>query len=388
MASTGITNFVGERLKQAREARGINQVTLSELIGASKATMSNYEGNRQKPPFDVVSKLVRILRVPEQFFIAQMPQASDGRIFYRSMSYATKASRVRAERKFEWLQEVASYVERFLQLPTASLPDIEPPSDFKKIDEDFIESAATAARKSWEIGDRPCPNLVRLGESKGIITARCELGSTGLDAFSQLSGGRPFIFLSSDKASACRSRFDFAHELGHLVLHKFVKQSNISLPADHKLLERQAHRFASAFLLPSSKFLEDFDSPTLDDFRMIKAKWKVAIAAMIMRCSDLGIIDESQSVRMWKNMRMRRWREREPLDDELAVENPSMMSRCITMMIEDGFATKEQLLAEIGLGAYDVEQLCGLPSGYFENQMDEKAPEVSFRAESKIVNLF
>ncbi len=40
-----------------------------------------------------------------------------------------------------------------------------------------------------------------------------------IDAFSVWYDAKPYIFLSSDKGSNVRTRFDMAHELGHLIMH-------------------------------------------------------------------------------------------------------------------------------------------------------------------------
>ncbi|MBK8210507.1 MAG: ImmA/IrrE family metallo-endopeptidase [Rhodospirillales bacterium] len=61
-----------------------------------------------------------------------------------------------------------------------------------------------------------------------------------VSAFSFWEGGHPFIFLGADKQSAARSRFDAAHELGHLILHRGVAEED--LEADLNRFEREAHR--------------------------------------------------------------------------------------------------------------------------------------------------
>ena len=76
--------------------------------------------------------------------------------------------------------------------------------------------------------------------------------------------GRPLILLSADKDSGYRSRFDLAHEIGHLVLHRHIQRTTDS--ARHKLMEQQAHHFAGEFLLPAETFASEvLVPPTLDD---------------------------------------------------------------------------------------------------------------------------
>ncbi|WP_375154246.1 ImmA/IrrE family metallo-endopeptidase [Paenarthrobacter sp. CM16] len=89
------------------------------------------------------------------------------------------------------------------------------------------------------------PNLIRLAESKGVRVLSLPGGTADVDAFSIWEDGRPFIFLSTRK-SAERSRFDVAHELGHLVLHGSLDDC----VGNEYDAEKEADRFASELLMP------------------------------------------------------------------------------------------------------------------------------------------
>src|SRR5262249_5990128 len=145
-----------------------------------------------------------------------------------------------------------------------------------------------------------------------------------LDALSEWlePEGIPFIVLNADKESAVRSRFDLAHELGHLILHRSVTPDDLKKKPLFRQIEKQAFRFAGALLLPQRPFLADLHALSLDALRALKSKWKVAIAAMIHRLSDLGVLTEEQEKRFWINYARRGWRGREPLDDQLPCEMP------------------------------------------------------------------
>jgi len=131
--------------------------------------------------------------------------------------------------------------------------------------------------------------VIRLVENPGGIVARDKLGAESLDGLSRtpVSSGRPLILIGTDKGSAVRWRFDVAHEIGHVLLHSRLQVSALR-SEDLKLVERQAHRFAGAFLLPLDTFAEDCFAASLDVMRSLKPKWKVSIATMIVRCRDAG----------------------------------------------------------------------------------------------------
>lgn len=59
----GLKEFIGERIKELRKARGMNQEQLAELLGTTKQTVSRYEkGNRQANQ-DVLFQLSNIFNV-------------------------------------------------------------------------------------------------------------------------------------------------------------------------------------------------------------------------------------------------------------------------------------------------------------------------------------
>src|SRR5689334_686467 len=140
-----------------------------------------------------------------------------------------------------------------------------------------------------------------------------------VDAFSTWQDGRPFIFLADDKKCAVRSRFDAAHELGHMILHRHLTQDEIEDPDTLNRIEHEANRFAAAFLLPAKTFISEIYSSNLKQFLDLKKRWKVAIGAMIYRCKDLGVFDERLHVNLRKQMSFQGWVRHEPLDDEIPV---------------------------------------------------------------------
>jgi Zn-dependent peptidase ImmA (M78 family) len=171
------------------------------------------------------------------------------------------------------------------------------------------------------LGDGPIADVLLLMESKGIIVARADFDAEALDAFSCWVGPQPFVFLSADRTSAARSRYDAAHELGHLILHQGVTSEQMEDPDTHDRVEREANRFAAAFLLPAPSFRYEVNSVRLNAFLALKKRWKVSIGAMVHRCLDIGLIGQPEFVRLRKQMSSYGYIKREPLDDEIAPES-------------------------------------------------------------------
>jgi len=381
----GVKGFYGERLLQAREARSLNAVALSDLVGVKPSAISQYENKGQSPRPEILDLIAKKLNLPVHFFLKPIAFRSEPTIFYRSMSSATKSARIRAERRYEWFREIVDYLSNYFDFPITRLPELDVPSDFKEITALHIESLAEQARSFWSLGCGPITDMVRTLESNGIFVTRGNLSADTLDAFSELDDARqPYIFLGADKNNLVRSRFDAAHELAHLLLHKNIDKKAIKRASDFKLIENQAHHFAGAFLLPATSFVNELHGISLDSFRSLKGRWKLSIAAMIKRCEQLELIDENQAKRFWINRNRRGWREHEPLDD-LPVEIPQLIPKSFQILVDEQVRTVDQILDDIRLPYSDIEELACLPKGFFGRSAGNDAMPVLKNGRAKVL---
>jgi Zn-dependent peptidase ImmA (M78 family)/transcriptional regulator with XRE-family HTH domain len=358
--TVGTIGFVASRLRQAREARGLSVVALAELAGVSAAAISQYEKGHHLPRIETSEVLAKRLNLPLSYFLKPevVAPVEQHRLFYRSMSSATKQARTRAGRRLEWFKEIVAYFEQFFDFPEPNIPDFGLPDDFREITRATIESAAEQLRAYWRLGMEPIADVIRTMEANGIYVSRGSLDAETLDAFSEFDGQRPYVFLNGDKNVLVRSRFDCAHELGHLVLHRNVKQKDLNRATDFKIIESQAHHFAGAFLFPARSFQHEIWALSLDSFRSLKPTWKVSIAAMISRASQLEILDEEETKRLWINLSRRGWRQREPLDD-LPCEQPKMLAKAADSLIKNKIKTREQIIADLAIPHSDIVELLG-----------------------------
>ena len=357
MPVLGVKNFVGERLTQAKNARGISAVALSEIAEVSQSSISLYEKGKQNPRYTVVESLAKALNVPVDFFFKELGPTKPKKLFYRSMAASTKSSRELSEAKYYWLVEAVDYLLEYFDLPELDIPDFDLPSDFRLLTTFEIESIAEQLRAYWNLGSGPISNMVRTLESHGIIVWRTKFGALTQDAFSEYREPHPFVVLSTDKENYFRSRFDAAHELGHLILHRSIDQSSLKSAADHKLMEDQAHRFAGAFLVPATQFYNDLYTINIDTFRSLKPKWNVSIAMQIMRVKHLHLINEDEEKRLWINLGRRKWRQVEPLDDSVPQEKPRLVNQSIKMLIDSGVKSPDQISKDLTMSPVSYTHL-------------------------------
>ncbi|WP_337996643.1 XRE family transcriptional regulator [Oleispirillum naphthae] len=362
----GSPGFQSERLTEAREARAITKVALAQLVGRASSTLSNWESGRQTPDPEALEDLARALNVSKAFFLKPPSRHGVNPIFFRSLVSATASYRKRCGARLHWMQDISITIQEWVDLPLLNIPNLELPH-FKGLRTDDIEAAADACRKHWRLGCGPISDVILAMENAGIVVAYDEVESEALDGMSAWSelDGRPYVLLASDKKTCVRSRFDAAHELAHLILHRNI--DSVEFATNLKLIETQAHRFASAFLMPSDSFPAEIPVLTLDGILALKERWKVSLGAMVYRCKDLEIITDEHASRLFKARSARGWRRREPLDDTLEQEATRLLSRSIKLIIEDAGVSIATLLDAIRLPAHDVEVLAGLPIGYLAN---------------------
>jgi Zn-dependent peptidase ImmA (M78 family)/DNA-binding XRE family transcriptional regulator len=376
--TVGTQGFSGRRLREAREVRGLTATALAEAVNVTPAAISQYErAEGASPRAEVLDKLCAILRMPASYFVSPPRLDRNYPVFYRSLSSATKSARTRAENHLAWAAEfIRPYLEEFIDLPPLQFPKLIVARDPAELSSDDIEDYAAEVRRHFQLPDSPIASVTALLESAGAIIIRTDVGSDKLDSFSAWIEGRPCIVVSAEKASAVRYNFDIAHELAHLLLHAHLRIPDVSQPARHKQLEEQAHRFAAAFLLPAKAFASDVFAPTLGTFRNLKAKWRASIGVMIIRCRDLGLINEREENWLWVQYGRRGWRRWEPLDDELEIQVPAVMRSAMELLVDRRVQSPADITAAIPLDPPIIEALSGLRAGFLAEQL---APPVRLK---------
>jgi hypothetical protein len=97
---------------------------------------------------------------------------------------------------------------------------------------------------------------------------------------------------------------------------------------------------------------------------------KTSRLLMIMRCGELGVLNEVQEKLLWINYNRRGWRTEEPLDDVSSVEQPRMLRRSIEMLIIEGIKSKQSIFDDRNLHRTDIEELCGLLTGFLSDKYE------------------
>lgn len=308
-----MTAFFPERLEWMRKKRGLNKTTLSAAVGVDLRSISAYEAGEFAPGSDTLQRLGTVLGVSPGFFsMGSLPGPDSSQASFRAISKLSATKRDMALANGAIAFALSSWLESKFTLPNPQIPDLR---------NDGPEEAAIALRYMWGLGEKPVSNMVHLLESKGVRVFSLALDISDVDAFCTWKDDIPFVFLNTKKSNA-RRRFDAAHELGHLILHKHGEYT--------KNTESEADSFASAFLMPRNGF--SATAPRLADLKNIiehKARWGVSVAAYVFRLHKLGLIGDWHYRTLFQQISQRGYRSTEPFDHK------KEMSKLIGLVLDE-----------------------------------------------------
>lgn len=244
----------------------------------------------------------------------------------------------------QYLADALLALETFDSLRLKKIPDRLPVFTGDPNNDEEIDEFAGDVRQAADVDpEGTVPNVTRAAERLGCVVLPMdhELGkhlgmSMHVDGVPVIRASRP----SGDGGiPGDRQRFTLAHEIGHLTIHSSCPPPETAEQA--KAIEKQAHRFAGALLLPGDAFLEDLEAQgrgrvTLATLAQMKERWGVSIKAMVVRLQNLHRIDADQARSLYKQISARSWNKHEPV--EVVNERAIWLGKALTRRFPDGDA--------------------------------------------------
>ena len=308
--------FLGDRIRQAREIRGLTQDGLASKIDRSKALIAQVEAGFKLPTPELIESVAVATRFPITFFDepphTEFPVSEILLRARRSIKRREVLETVRyAEHVFAVFAMLAS---RLKHIPVA-LPECSDPTE-----------AAKRVRKMFGVEESsPIQNLVHLIERAGVyflMLPPAEEREAFCVWLRRDDAEYPVIAAAGGREDGDRFRLSVAHELGHLVMHKsFLRKSN-------REVEDEAFAFAAELLMPTKGMRETIIPPvTISSLAKLKPTWGVSIAALIRRTHELGIITTRQYHYLFHQLSSLGYREREPKNLDVPLEKPRLLRK-------------------------------------------------------------
>jgi Zn-dependent peptidase ImmA (M78 family)/DNA-binding XRE family transcriptional regulator len=337
-----LTEFHGDRLRLARMLASISLDELGGMVGVSRQFVHRLETNTNEPTGELRAALAAALDVTPNFFAAPVvhPVREDD-CHFRRLATAPRTILAQAAARGTIVEALVDALDRRLRLPSVDFPEATNPSSMEE-----VERIAEEARRHWRLGlDAPITSMTRVVENAGAVVVHFDDISDRIDALS-IARRRPLIVRSSAKTAAVRLRFDLAHEAGHLVMHQGITTGD-------KATEEQAHRFASAFLIPRTAFAKEFPRTRriLDWAGLfgMKRRWKVSVRAIVRRAFDLGLIDAAQyrtaNVHLVKTGQAKT----ERYDDAIEPERPELLHSALEWLTARDLVGLHRMLTDFGM---------------------------------------
>lgn len=339
--------FNPQRLILGRKRRKMTARALAGAINVSPITISRLENGANEPEDPTVDALAAALNFPREFFFAEeIDELPAGAASFRSLSSMSARERDAALSAGAIAYLFHDWVADRFNLPDGDIPDVR--------EDASPEGAAQTVRTQWGLGAQPISNMVKLLESKGIrVFSLCE-DTKNVDAFSCWRADRPFVFLNTFKSTE-RSRFDAAHELGHLVMHRH------GAPQDSRQAESEADKFASAFLMPADDVASRIRYvSSLDSLVKYKQRWGVSVAALNYRLHRLGIVSEWQNRSLNVELSSRGYRRQEP--EGLPPEASALWPQIFTALWQDRI-TRERIAEQLHVPPTELDMILRHLSG-------------------------
>jgi Zn-dependent peptidase ImmA (M78 family)/DNA-binding XRE family transcriptional regulator len=301
---------------------GMTQTELATEAGLSQAKISRFEDGISAPSTDDACVIAKHTGVPLKFLYRRDVKRSIFNSFYRKRKSVSQRALMQFNSRVCFRQIQIDRLLSKVDLESDPIP---------RFDIDAyrggIKEIAVRLRQLLKIPAGPIKGLMRPLEDAGVVVVMEDFGITKIDGVSTFTNnGNPIIFLNT-QAPNSRRRFSLAHELAHIALHKYVAPD----------ADEQADALAAEFLMPEDDISSDISAApiTLGRLADLKLKWRVSMASVLFRARTLGLIDQRRYTYIWTQMSAAGYKIREPHEDLLESEEPTLEKELIRYHRED-----------------------------------------------------
>jgi len=314
--------FLGERIRQAREIRGLTQEELAEKLICSQALVAQVEAGFKLPTGDFIESVAEATEFPITFFNEPPhPEFGIAEILLRAQRTAKRREILGTVRYAEHVYAIYVALAARLKPIPVRIPEVV----------DSPKEAAKQVRKVLGLEpNSPIANLTHALERAGvrfIVVSPSHAHDAFCVWFRKDENETPLIAAVGGREDGDRYRLSVAHELGHLVMHRsFLRKSN-------KEVEDEAWAFAAELLMPEAAIRSELILPlTITALARLKPRWGVSVAALIRRAYDLNIVTKRQYHYLSHQMSALGYKTREPKNLDVPMEKPRLLRKMAEMV--------------------------------------------------------
>lgn len=336
--------FEFKNIKLARESRGISQKELAAKIDVSPGTISKMESGTMLLTDRFVKAIANVLSYPLSFFSKPIKSINGTTLCYRKRRSMTAKDITMLESKLAILSSCIDDLQDSIELPTFTLPHIEPTSKYRP------DEIAFKIRQFLKIPNGAISNFINILELRGIVVVSLDIiGTEKFDGLTIFTEGlnTPVIWLN-DNMPNDRKRFTLAHELGHIIMH--LRSQDLSKSDDDK--DEEANEFAGEFLLPKSQCQSDLWNLKYKDLALKKMQWMVSKAFIVYRAAQLGCI--TKSTRDYFYVTLGRNGEKKNETGFVPLDQPQSLRKMTDIHLSELGYSKKELSDWLGISDEDI----------------------------------
>lgn len=293
--------ILGQRLSDARKARGVTQDDAAKHIGCSRPTLIAIEKGNRCPKSEEIVALAELYSKTVNEIVRPGEPLADLQPHLRAVAHDMKADESETAQAISALQKFAEDYNRLEKLLGVKLrmnypQEVELGSHVDVAA--LAEDEAVKERQRLGLGDQPVIHLRSLLEVEvGLRIIYEDLPSriAGMFAFSRDFGG---VVAVNRKHPPERRRATLLHEYGHLITDRFKPGIDyIAYPGRKPVNERFAEAFSMAFLMPATsirrrfnQIVNDRNDFNISDLCRLAHLYFVSVEAMAIRLETLGLI--------------------------------------------------------------------------------------------------
>lgn len=244
---------LSNRLRKARESRGINQQSAAEFLNIPRTAITQIEAGKRSVSTLELTKFAKLYRYPIPFFLDEMtPKEEDFDIMlFRA---APELSQSIQQQIFHYVdlckQGIA--LEKILDFePRAGLPHYALPMPKNK--GEAVQQGSYIAeqeRKRLNVGNGAIAEIASVITNQGVWACSAAMPDDVSGLFLNNPNTGLIILVNANHVKS-RKRFSYAHEYAHAI---FDRDDNIRISSTRnhaELIEVRANAFAAAFLIPA-----------------------------------------------------------------------------------------------------------------------------------------